>query len=224
MTLIDTKPNAARARSRRAFIKVFPKGFKDPKYLAWERNYKWEAHERWVEELDRDTFKQLLDQEAYPSIVRTAVRIESKTNLLFSFEKMALRDAVSTTEGARIFSQALYQWLHGTGDPERRCEGSVRAVESLPRKQTRVLTWPLITVFSFIALPQEHIFLKPQVTKMAAKRYDFPFNYRSRPNYETYLNYLDLAEQVREDVHDMRPRDMIDIQSFLWVIGSPEYG
>ena len=28
---------------------------------------------------------------------------------------------------------------------------------------------------------------------------------------------------VRRDIHDLRPRDMIDLQSFLWVIGSDEY-
>ena len=29
--------------------------------------------------------------------------------------------------------------------------------------------------------------------------------------------------QVRRDLRDLRPRDMIDIQSFLWVQGSDEY-
>jgi hypothetical protein len=28
---------------------------------------------------------------------------------------------------------------------------------------------------------------------------------------------------VRRDLRDLRPRDMIDIQSFLWVQGSDEY-
>ena len=31
------------------------------------------------------------------------------------------------------------------------------------------------------------------------------------------------ANKVRRDVRDMKPRDMIDIQSFLWVQGSDEY-
>jgi hypothetical protein len=28
---------------------------------------------------------------------------------------------------------------------------------------------------------------------------------------------------VRRDLRDLRPRDLIDIQSFLWVQGSDEY-
>jgi hypothetical protein len=35
------------------------------------------------------------------------VAIESRTNLLFSFEKMALRDAVRTGAGARLFAEGL---------------------------------------------------------------------------------------------------------------------
>jgi hypothetical protein len=34
---------------------------------------------------------------------------------------------------------------------------------------------------------------------------------------------LKFARTVRADLDDMRPRDMIDIQSFLWVQGSDEY-
>jgi hypothetical protein len=96
-------------------------------------------------------------------------------------------------------------------------------VEKLPRRQTRVLTWPLLTVFGFIAQPDRHMFLKPNVTRRAADAYGFNFLYRSRPDFETYSCLLAFAEQVRKDQQALRPRDMIDIQSFMWVQGSDEY-
>jgi hypothetical protein len=34
---------------------------------------------------------------------------------------------------------------------------------------------------------------------------------------------LRFAEQVRKDQRSLRPRDMIDLQSFIWVQGSDEY-
>jgi len=34
---------------------------------------------------------------------------------------------------------------------------------------------------------------------------------------------LNFAALVRRDVRDLRPRDMIDTQSFIWVQGSDEY-
>ena len=88
-------------RCRRKFLRSFPGGFHDETYLDWERNYKWEAHERWNEALNPTAFRSLLKAEDYLEIAARAVRIESRTNLLFSFEKMALRDAVKSLNGAR---------------------------------------------------------------------------------------------------------------------------
>ena len=78
-------------------------------------------------------------------------------------------------------------------------------------------------VFGFMAQPDRHIFLKPNVTRLAAARYGFDLHYRSRSNWTTYSQLLDLAEMVRFEQRDLGPRDLIDIQSFLWVQGSEEY-
>ena len=51
----------------------------------------------------------------------------------------------------------------------------------------------------------------------------FDFHYQSRPNWDTYASLLAFAEQVRRDQRDLKPRDMIDLQSFIWVMGSDEY-
>jgi hypothetical protein len=136
---------------------------------------------------------------------------------------MALRDAVKPPAGARAFAEGLFQFLYGRGSDERRFEDWCVVVSELPRKQTRVLTWPIVTVFGFLALPDRHIFLKPNVTKIAAREYGFDFHYASRPHWKTYASLLAFANRVRDDVRDLSPRDMIDIQSFLWVQGSDEY-
>ena len=61
------------------------------------------------------------------------------------------------------------------------------------------------------------------MTRAAADRYGYDFPYRSRPGWETYRALLDFATTIRADLADWRPRDMIDIQSFIWVTGSAEY-
>jgi hypothetical protein len=214
---------AGATRCRRKFLRFFTDGFHDETYIAWERGYKWEAHERWNKTLNRSAYRALLRKGDFAEIAARAVRIESRTNLLFSFEKMALRDAVKSHDGARLFAEGLDDFLHGGGSVERRFTRWCEQVEALPRKQTRVLTWPLVTVFGFIAQPDTHIFLKPNVTRPDAREYDFDFQYKSRPSWETYANFLQFAEALRSDLRDLRPRDMIDIQSFMWVQGSDEY-
>jgi hypothetical protein len=212
-------------RCRRKFLRFFPKGFRDETYLAWERDYKWETHQRWEEALNRNEFRHLLRKREYAEIAARAVRTEqrSRHSMIFSFEKMALRDAVKSPAGARAFATGLYEFLHGPGSDKARFAAWCEGVAGLPRKQTRVLTWPLVTVFGFIAQPDRHIFLKPNVTKIAAAKYGFDFPYQSKPNWETYTGLLAFAETIRRDLRDLKPRDMIDLQSFMWVQGSDEY-
>ncbi|MCA1567832.1 MAG: hypothetical protein LC803_19735 [Acidobacteria bacterium] len=217
--------NPGATACRRKFLKYFPKGFSDETYLSWERDYKWESHERWEEALGQPEFRRLLREGAFAEIAARAVRVEqrSRHSMIFSFEKMALRDATKSEEGARRFAEGLYVFLHGAGGAARRFERWVDTVDALPRKQTRVLTWPLVTVFGFIAQPDRHIFLKPNVTRTAARAYGFDFRYKSRPDWDTYSNFLQFADTIRRDQSDLKPRDMIDLQSFMWVQGSDEY-
>ena len=209
------------ARScRKHFLAYFPDGFYDDDYWS-ERGYKWDAHKAWNEALDRETFESLLRAGQHAEIAARAVRIESRTNLLFSFEKMALRDA--TARDPEAFAEGLRDWLWGPGSEEKRFEQWCEVVAGLPRRQTRVSTWPVVTVFGLIARPRVHFFLKPTVTRVAAEAYGDALPYRSRPGWDTYGPLLDFAKRVRRDLADLRPRDMIDIQSFLWVQGSDEY-
>jgi hypothetical protein len=224
----DSKPRNPKGKrhaqiARQKFLRTFPLGFQDPDYVNLERAYKWNAHMAWAEALSKQHFAGLLRTRRYHEITAAAVRIESRTNFLFSFEKIALRDAVRENAGAKLFATALFDFLHGRAGLEKRFTRWVEAISKLPRRQTRVLTWPLATVFGFLALPQQHFFFKPNVTKEAARRYGVTLPYESRPSWNGYRELLDFVETVRRDIRDLRPRDMIDLQSFLWVQGSEEY-
>lgn len=214
-----------RAEARRIFLGVFPDGFADERYLAWERDYKVDAHQAWLAEIGgKAGLRAALDEGQHREVAAAATRIESGRALLFSFEKMALRDAVvRSEEGARLFAEGLYDWLYGPGGEAARFERWTAVVRSLPRRQTRVATWPVVTVFGSIARPKVHLFVKPLTIKRAAEAYAFDLTYRSAPAWATYAAVLDLARTVRADLADLRPRDQIDIQSFLWVLGSDEY-
>jgi hypothetical protein len=214
-----------RAAARRTFLGVFPDGFDDERYLAWERDYKVEAHRLWLDQVGRKTeLRAALDAGAHREIAAAAVRIESSRALLFSFEKMALRDAVvRSEEGAQAVAEGLYDWLHGPGGEQDRFERWVDVVRSLPRRQTRVATWPVITVFGAIARPRVHLFVKPTTMRRAAEAYAFDLRYSSTPGWDTYESVLELGRTVRHDLADLGPRDQIDVQSFLWILGAEEY-
>ena len=86
------------------------------------------------------------------------------------------------------------------------------------------VTWPLMTIFPFIAFPESQIFIKPEVTKKAAEVFGVEINYRPIPNWLTYLCIQELVKKIfdklrRDGIENLNPRDMIDVQSFIWVIG-----
>ena len=162
--------------------------------MDWESDYKWHAHQRWEKTIDRKVLRTARTAAHFRDVAARAVAIEARTNLLFSFEKMALRDAVKPPAGARSFVRGIHDFLHGPGSPEdrfNRCE----IVANLPRRQTRVLTWPVVTVMGFIARPQAHVFLKPTVTRKAAQHYGFPFDL----SVTTELGHLCEPARVRPD-------------------------
>jgi hypothetical protein len=117
---------AGMRRGRAKFLRYFPMGFRDPLYEDWERSYKWTAHARWAESLAEATFRQLMKAEKHREIAAQAIAIEARTNLLFSFEKMALRDAANrcqepelSRKGYMIFSMAKANWSTGSTVGER---------------------------------------------------------------------------------------------------------
>jgi hypothetical protein len=173
--------------------------------------------------LGKRTYRQLLGRREYSEIAARAIGVESRTHLLFSFEKMALRDALKSTNGARSFATGLYEFLYGRAPFASRFEHWCEVVASLPRKQSRVFTHPVVTVFGFLAEPEKHIYLKPKVTRAAAEAYGFELRYESHPSWTTYASLLDFARRIYEDASGLGPRDMIDVQSFIWVQGSSEY-
>jgi hypothetical protein len=79
---------------RRRFLRPFPDGFYDETYLAWERDYKWQAHRRWVSDIGGRAEFRASSMGRHAEVATAALCIESGRPLLFSFEKMALKDAV----------------------------------------------------------------------------------------------------------------------------------
>ena len=74
----------------------------------------------------------------------------------------------------------------------------------------------------FLARPDTHVFLKSNVTRVAALAYQLDLGYSTRVAWPTYRRTLAIARAVLGDTRDLRPRDMIDAQSFIWVQGSDE--
>jgi hypothetical protein len=72
------------------------------------------VHLIWLEQIKRKKYEQLLSRRKYNEIAMRAARIETKTNLLFSFEKMVTTGCYKTPAGAKDFAKGLYDYVYGS--------------------------------------------------------------------------------------------------------------
>jgi len=197
------------------FFRIFPKGFYDDTYFRDERQYKVGAHELMLELLDEGTFSNLINSRGYDEICKKALKVVRKTNLIFPNEQMALSDGLKSAENRESFSRNFYKILYGKNDLSARFEDFAQCLEDINASK-----WTTQTYFLFITFPEKYGFMKPSVTQYAADAFAFELNYRSEINwksYETLLKFYDYVSKELSELDDyLRPRDMIDVQSFIW--------
>jgi hypothetical protein len=208
------------------FRNHFPLLFDDPKYLALEgsseRGYKWKVHEQFVDLLGNGQGRKLINTGAIDELKHRLFQIEGHLNLLSPYEKMAIRDGLASDDAATAFYSALFDVIEADNVDADKYQTLITAVAGLPHQEgkARVATWPVLTQFPFIARPDCHMFLKPEVTKSCADRMLFDLNYKADLNWTTYSQLLVLSDALFNLLKPLGAKDYIDVQSFIWVIGA----
>lgn len=200
------------------FLALFPAGFEDAGYRSRERDYKVEACALWSQLLGASELRTLLEGGRTGEFVERALKVESRLNLLSLYEKAALRQGLSDAEAARGFHAALLGVVEEPVPTPEAFAALVAATERLPQPGSKVVTWPVVTLFPFVARPERHMFLKPEVTKEAGRRHGFELNYDPWPNWRTYSCCLQLAHALEEELRPHKAKDLLDVQSFIWVV------
>jgi hypothetical protein len=195
--------DGARAR----FLHFFPNGFHSKGYTERERDYKLKAKAKLSAGAP---LEKAIDGSGYGEAVLAAFQA---TNLLSMFEMMRLQEALRGPK-ADEFIRAAARF---TKDGDK---ANLSAMERALKDHDSA-KWTMATYLPFLWRPDTHIFLKPEVTKDFATRvgYRFAFEYEPRLNLPVYESLLDLKEKTGQQIQDLAPRDGIDIQSFIWVIG-----
>lgn len=207
------------------FLGIFPEGFRDPSYLTGktgEREYKLAANRLMMELLDKGNFHDLLKTSNFKEICIRAKSVINKTNLIHTYEKIWLNNALASENNQKNFASGLFELLYNDGDLQFRFEKF-----SAMLYEINAAKWPIATYFLFIRFPDKQIFVKPQVTQNAAEVLGMSINYRPELNWLTYSQVLNLAQNLKSklekiDNPTLRPEDMIDVQSFIWVT-APSY-
>lgn len=195
------------------FLEQFPEGFYGQRFKEEERDYKMRAHSLALELLGGETFHTLVETGEHSEVCKRALKIVNATNLIFRNEKMALKDGLATGKAGRSFSLQLYDVLYGDGELQKRFESFSSVLEEIEADK-----WTTASYFLFLTHPDMHMFVKPTITQHAAELCGYEINYKPQLNWLTYSSVLNFAGYLRGELADLKPRDMIDVQSFMWCI------
>ena len=199
------------------FKHTYKLGFDDPVYLDSERNYKIDAHNQAHKLLGESTYKELLDEGDSEEICKRVLKIiGQKSNFLHSIEMIKLNDAMKDNPEAQdLFAKTIYSYLYGAGSDEEKFDllSNILGIY-------KVDTWPTFSVLGFLFFPETKIMLKPATVKNAAELSGFNISYETQLNIKTYSQTQKFYQWLRSELEKegLQPKDLIDIQSFMWII------
>jgi hypothetical protein len=200
-------------QSIKSFLKSYEGGFYGGHYLRSERDYKVEAHELATTILGRTELEPLAARGAFAEICHRAMQVVNKTNLIFPNEKMGLKDGLKPAGCHQAFAVALYALLHGEGALPSRFQPFASVLEDMGAGK-----WTVATYFPFLLFPDEHQFIKPTYVKNAASICAFDIEYTPSLGWPAYERMLRFSDYLKAELATLKPRDNIDIQSFMWAI------
>jgi len=203
------------------FRSEFPGGFFGDRYARHEREHKEKIRDEIQLELSHKKMRSLLNVGEHRAIGELAIRLTGAQSnaMIFKSEKIQFRDGLKISENCRLFAESLYAVLHGTDEFAARFDAFGDALRVLGAGK-----WTIATYFLFFMHPDAHMFVKPTVTQNAADVCAFDINYKPEVNARTYKAILAFSTYLRDHIADLRPRDMIDVQSFMWCIAPGSYG
>lgn len=192
----------------RRFLGIFPQGFEDPGYAAQERDYKLTVAERLNVGASLEACVSASDAECAASVSAFS------TNMLSRFENARARECLKGATGAAYLNGAA---AFAMGDFASGLRAMSQALKPFGNP-----SWPLMTFLPYLWRPEEIMFLKPEATlKFAQSVGDaFPQHYRAGADIETYQALERLADTAMQKIEELQPRDRIDVQSFIWVVGN----
>ena len=203
------------------FLNRYPKGFYDSQYLKDERNYKYATHIYAAKLLSKKNLSMLLNKQDYSEICSRAKNIITykpqgthKMNMFHPIgELIPFQDVLKEVKNHESYAISLFDLLYGEDTLEERFNRFCDMLASL-----KIDNWPLTTFFLYIMFPDQYMIIRPRPTKGAAELCGIDIMYKSETNFQTFNRVIEFSNYLKNELSQLKPRDMIDIQSFMWCI------
>lgn len=198
------------------FFKHF-EGLNDSKYVKNERTYKLGVSEKAWEDLNQETFADLLKQNDFDKILKELKKLFDNTSLANWRDHDILRNPPENLE--KPLCENIYNLLF---DKTREIEERINSlVEVLGQEKgmNNSNIWNFITYLLFVYYPDDHYFVKPSVWDQVCKKLGIENPRKVKMNGKSYRDILNICKDIRNSLQNtpLKPRDMIEIQSLLYI-------
>lgn len=205
------------------FLKLFPEGFKDPRFVAEERGdaslegkgaLKAGGIALAQSQLSPERFEQATPEELFDS-AKSAIQA---TNIAFPIEGAIPFGGIAEEDRAPMLA-ALKDLLHGEGDYTARFDAFTQSLKLREKSgKAKTATWPLATLLPALYHPTEQVAVKPTYFASQASLVGDELQKSQPVTGAAYQRFLDvaLATRTRLEAAGQEPRDLMDVYSFIW--------
>ncbi len=180
--------------------------------------YKRKAVELASKLLDETDLRKLIAEGNYDEVVSRLGKVAQATNLLHLSTPAAGDLSILHTESLDkpSFCAAVLDLLYGEGPAHVRLDrfSAYCKERGLPNK------WTFPTYYLFLLFPEEELFVKPSIVTWFMNFVGANKEYAAKPASPFYVWFKQVAGQLFILLQRFGAKDMIDIQSFIWVCAS----
>jgi hypothetical protein len=183
-------------------------------FVGAEVTYKRKAQERFKELLAQDQLDPLIAGGQFEDAKTVIKRAYGgsfdgvQNNLLNQYDMLTVVNAP-----AEPLTRALYDVLYGTGAFSPRLDAWIRVLS-----HDKPTVWPAATYVLMMHDPSKHIFVKAEPYKKLLHALHSKVTWEPHPTAARYAQIQVLASALLEKLAPMGARDMIDVQSFIYVM------
>ena len=189
--------------------------FTHPPFVKDEIAYKQATINKAVKLLSKSALDALIANGEFDEFVERLDKIARDNNMLWRNVPSAGDTAVLTdpTLDKPTFCTQIRNLLYGDRPTPERLNtfSSYLTQHKLPNK------WPLPTYLLFICHPDREMFIKPRTAEWLLKFMGKPQRILTPPNGQMYAAVVEIVKLLREDLMPFGVRDMVDVQSLIWV-------
>ena len=187
------------------------KSFTNEFYLNDERNFKLDASKLLYDQFGEkgEKLKNLIEQKKFKEAADKVRAMYQKDNLLY--KPWEVLPFIHTED--ELLINRLYNLLYGTEDFSTWFKSWIDLLG-----KDNPLCWPAATYHLMLHKPNEHIFVKPGPIGRFLKAVGSKLVWQPRTNAAFYAEIQRFAYAILPELKPLGARDMIDVQSFIWVL------